>query len=103
MTDRTVPGQRRKFYERYLRGDPYQQIANSAGVSRESVRYWCRRQRDGGTTQTTYRREPARLLGCFAPVVRYVILRLRLEHPRCGPNRIRAKLRKRPAPAGLRN
>ena len=102
MTDRTAPGRRRQFYERHLRGETYQQIAASAGVSRECVRYWCRRQRDGGTTQTTYRREPAGLLGHFAPVVRYVILRLRLEHPRWGPNRIRAKLKQRLALTGLR-
>jgi transposase InsO family protein len=31
-----------------------------------------------------------------------VILRLRLEHPRWGPNRIRAKLKQRPALKGLR-
>jgi hypothetical protein len=102
MTDRTTPRQRREFYQRHLRGETYQQIADSAGVSRECVRYWCRRQRDGGTPETSYRRIPAGLLGRFAPLVRYGILRLRLEHPRWGPSRIRAKLKKRPALRGLR-
>jgi transposase InsO family protein len=35
-------------------------------------------------------------------MVRYCILRLRLEHPRWGPNRIREKLKKRPAVRNLR-
>jgi transposase InsO family protein len=37
------------------------------------------------------------LLSRFDPKVRYAILRLRLKHPRWGPNRIRARLKKRPS------
>jgi hypothetical protein len=102
MADQTTPEQRREFYERHLRGETYQEIADSAGVSRECVRKWCRRQRDGGDTQTRYRREPAGLLGSFVAMVRYVILRLRLEHPRWGPSRIRIGLTKRPSLKGMR-
>jgi transposase InsO family protein len=99
---RTTFRQRREFYERHLRGETYREIADSEGVSKECVRYWCRRQRDGGSCGTIYRRRPARLLGRFHPLVRYCILRLRLEHPRWGPNRIREKLKKRPSQRGLR-
>lgn len=101
MANRTAPRQRRKFYERHLRGETYQEIATDERVSKECVRYWCRRQRDGGSCQTTYQRKPSGLLSKSHPLVRYVILRLRLEHPRWGPNRIREKLKKRPSLKGM--
>jgi len=101
MTIWTTTQQRQEFYERYQRGENYQKIADDSGVSKECVRYWCRRQRDGGNCQTVYRRELAGLLSRFAPRMRYCILRLRLEHPRWGPNRIRERLNKRPSLRGL--
>lgn len=101
MSKRTTPQQRRVFYESHLRGETYAEIAERLAVSLECVRYWCRRQRDGGMCHTTYSRQPAGLLGRFDPKVRYWILRLRLEHPRWGPNRIRARLAKLPSLHGL--
>ena len=101
MGHRTTPDQHRDFYRRHLRGETYQEIADSAGVCKECVRYWCRRQRDGGGPQNTYRREPRGLLSQFHPRVRYCVLRLRLEHPRWGPNRIRAALGKRRSLKGM--
>jgi transposase InsO family protein len=101
MPGRTTPRQRCRFYERHLRGETYQEIADSEGVSRGCVRYWCRRQRDGGGCRTIYRRKAAGLLSQFHPLVRYCILRLRLEHPRWGPNRIREKLKKRASLRGI--
>lgn len=101
MTIWTTTQQRQEFYERHQRGENYQKIADDSGVSKECVRYWCRRQRDGGNCQTVYRRELAGLLSRFAPRMRYCILRLRLEHPRWGPNRIRERLNKRPSLRGL--
>lgn len=102
MAIQTTPGQRRRFYERHLRGETYPEIAEDEKVSQECVRYWCRRQRDGGTCQSQYRRAPGGLLTRFDPKVRYCILRLRLEHPRWGPNRIVAKMKKRPSLKSLR-
>ena len=101
MARQTTPEQRRSFYQRHLQGRTYQEIADHEGVSKECVRYWCRRQRDGGIVQSRYRRVPAGLLSRFDPKVRYGILRLRLEHPRWGPNRIHARLRKRSSLHGL--
>jgi len=101
MAKRTTARQRRAFYERHLRGETYQEIADSAGVSKECVRYWYRRQRDGGNCQTMYHRRSTGLLSRFDPLVRYCILRLRLEHPRWGPNRIRERLKKRLSLRGL--
>lgn len=101
MAQRTTRRQRRAFYKRHLQGETYQEIADSASVSKECVRYWCRRQRDGGDCQSRYCRQPQGLLSRFDPLVRYGILRLRLEHPRWGPNRIRERLKKRPSLRGF--
>ena len=101
MTKRTTPLQRRRFYERHLRGETYQEIADSEGVSKGCVRYWCRCQRDGGSCESKYHRQPAGLLSGSDPLIRYCILRLKLEHPRWGPNRIRERLKKRRSLRGL--
>lgn len=97
MNKRTTPQLRKEFYQSYLGGETYEAIADRERFSRECVRYWCRRQRDGGSCQTRYYRETGRKLSRFSPLVRYCILRLRLEHPRWGPNRIRVGLSKHPA------
>lgn len=97
-----MPQQRRQFYEFYLDGTTYQEIADHFGVSKECVRYWCRRQRDGKGCGTCFHRKAAGPLSRSNPKVRYCILRLRLEHPRWGPNRIWAKLKKRPSLQGLK-
>lgn len=97
MTLKTTPDQRRKFYDRHRNGEGYQEIADLYGLSKECVRYWCRRQRDGGSCETAYQRRRATgLQQRIEPRVRYVILRLRLENPRWGPNRILAGLKRRP-------
>jgi len=98
----TTIQQRQAFYEKHQRGETYQEIADYSGVSKECVRYWCRRQRDGKGSETSYHRKPRGLLNNFDPKVRYCVLRLRLEHPRWGPNRILAKLEKRSSLRGLR-
>ena len=95
MKRQTTPGQRREFYERHQGGETYQAIADHYRVSKECVRYWCRHQRDGGGCETAYQRAPSGLLSHFRPLVRYCILRLRLKHPRWGPNRIWKKMEKR--------
>lgn len=109
MQKHTTPDQRREFYKAYQRGETYREIAERCGVSRECVRYWCRRQRDGGSCETVYYKEPLGVLSNSDPLVRYCILRLRLEHPRWGPDRIRTRLEKRsslramklPSPASI--
>jgi transposase InsO family protein len=97
MGKQTTPDQRRTFYELHQQGLSYPEIADQYQVSRECVRYWCRRQRDGGSSKTTYRRAPGGLLSRFDGLVRYCILRLRREHPRWGPGTIRFHLSKRPS------
>jgi hypothetical protein len=102
MHQQTSPAQRRQFYTLHQQGQTYAEIARRFGISKMCVRHWCRRLRDGKDAQTTYRRKPLGLLRRFHVRVRYVILRLRLEHPHWGPNRILVKLRKRPSLLGLK-
>ncbi len=97
MKRQTSPRERRAFYERHQAGETYAAIAQAYGVSLECVRYWCRRQRDGVSCQSQYRREPTGLLSQFDPLVRYAILRLKLAHPRWGPKWLRIHLAKRPS------
>lgn len=93
--NKTSPEQRKGFYQRHQRGETYQEIADDRGVSKECVRYWCRRQRDGGDCQNRYHRSSPGILSSFASIVRYVILRLKLEHPRWGRERIHYHLSRR--------
>ena len=99
MKRQTTARERQMFYEQHQAGKTYAAIAQAYGVSQECVRYWCRRQRDGGGCQNRYYREPSGLLSGFDPLVRYGILRLKLAHPRWGPKWLRYHLSKRP---GLR-
>lgn len=102
MAKRTSVSQRHEFHRRHQAGQSYPAIAEQMGVSPACVRYWCRRQRDGGDCQTRYACPSPGVLSRFDAKVRYVILRLRLEHPRWGPSRIRVRLKKRPSLKGLR-
>lgn len=101
MTIRTTEGQRRMFYSLHVAGQAYAEIAQRFGVSEECVRYWCRRQRDGHDCVTRHTgRPPGHLCDCDF-LVRYCILRLKCEHPRWGPSRIRYHLGKRPSLTGM--
>jgi len=100
MTVKTSEAERQLFYELHQEGATYAELSERFRVSQMCIRYWCRRQRDGQGCRKRYKRERLGLLGRFHPRVRYVILRLRLKHPRWGPNRLRAQLKKRPSLLG---
>lgn len=102
MLSHTTPEQRKEFYRRHQQGETYPEIAAGAGVSVECVRYWCRRQRDGGSGQSRYPGRPNGLLQRFDGLVRYWLLRLRLKHPRWGPGSLRTHLKKHPSLHGKR-
>jgi len=102
MRKHTTPSQRRTFYELHEQGLSYREIAQQHDVSRECVRYWCRRQRDGDSCKSSYQRKPSGVLSCFDGLVRYKVLRFRLEHPKWGPGTIRYHLTKVPSLKGLR-
>lgn len=95
MAKETTLRQRREFFVRKYRGESYQEIADDTGYAYETVRKWCRRQRDGESIETRYQRRSKGALSTFAPEVRYVILRLRLDHPGWGPGFNRYHLRER--------
>jgi hypothetical protein len=97
MVQQTTPSERQQFYARFVDGQTYEQIADEHGRSVECVRYWCRRQRDGQPCVTQQQRSTKDALSRFSPLVRYAVLRLRLQHPRWGPHSIHLALTKRPA------
>lgn len=101
MTIQTTPDQRRAFFTAHQCGQTYAHIAAKFQVSTECVRYWCRRQRDGGSVETRYAPRPSGPLDRFHARVRLVILRLRLRHPRWGRRRLHQALRERPSLRGL--
>jgi transposase InsO family protein len=101
MAKQTTVVQRQEFYQRHQAGESYQDIALGLGVSKECVRYWRRRQRDGGDCQNRYQRGHSGLLSRFDPKVGYAIMRLKLAHPRWGPRSIRHHLKKRSSLKGL--
>lgn len=96
MRKQTIPEQRREFYAAHQRGETYREIAERYDVSKECVRNWCRRQRDGGNCESVYHKKSPGILNGFDDLVGYYILHLKLTHPRWGPNRIRVKLEKQP-------
>ena len=102
MTVKTNPEQRERFWQRHQKGESYQVIADDEAVSYECVRYWCRRQRDGGDSQSRYHRVSRGLLATCDPMVKYAVLRLRLENPRWGPNRLGYHLGKRKSLQGMK-
>lgn len=101
MVKQTTVGQRCEFYQRHQAGESYVEIAMQMGFSKECVRYWCRRQRDGGDCESRYHRKRPGILSHFDAKVGYAIMRLRLEHPRWGPRSIRHRLKKRCSLKGL--
>ena len=101
MQKRTDATQRREFYRRHLRGESYADIAAAAGFSKECVRYWCRRQKRGGSVISHYPGPAPGLLQRFHPMVRFVVLKLRWRHRGWGPAAIRLGLQKRPSLAHL--
>ena len=101
MARRTTPTERRTFFELHEQGLSYGAIADQYQVSRECVRNWCRRLRDGGSCETKYHKERTGILSRFDGLVRYCILRLRLQHKNWGPDRIRYHLGRRKSLKGM--
>lgn len=102
MRARTTLEERAEFILRHQGGETLGEIAQAYGVSHSCVRYWWRCYQRNEGLQSHYHREASGVLTRFAPLVRYVILRLRLAHPKWGPSRIRYHLRQRPSLRGIR-
>lgn len=101
-TQYTTYTERVEMVKRKLDGETLQEIAAAMGWSFECVRKWWRRFRDGG--YEALRSAPRHAPGPMAHShlrVRYVALRLKCEHPKWGPEVIRARMAERPALKGM--
>ena len=104
MAVKTTLDMRRKFFEMHLHGMSYQSIGDMYGLSRECVRGWCRRQRDGKGLQshTQGAAKHAGPLQRFDPMMSTCILCLRRANCHWGPSRILFKLKECPPMKGKR-
>lgn len=102
MAARTTKEQREAFIRRHASGETFGEIAQAYGVSWSCVRFWWRHFLRGQGVATHYVHGRHRVLRRFVPIVRYVILRLRLTHPHWGPRRLRYHLTQRPSLVGQR-
>ena len=98
---KTTADQREAFYRRHIAGETYGEIASDVGVSVGCVRYWYRKLKQGGASQSQYPGRPRGLLKTFAPKIADAVLDLRQSHPRWGPKSIRHQLDKVESLAGL--
>lgn len=94
MRHYTSENDRQRFYELHEKGQIYETIAETFGVSKECVRMWYRRLRAGGTTKDRYTNPRAGVLSQFSDEVKAAILTLREAHCRWGPASIRLHLEK---------
>lgn len=91
---RTTVAERNDFTDRHAAGESYEEIAEDAGWSQWTVRYWCRQARDGGRIALDPpdgRKARGGPMSTFPGVVRYCFLRIKLEHPGWGADVARAR------------
>jgi transposase len=106
MTDRTTThAQRIEMVHRHQQGQSYHQIAHALGLNYYTVRKWCRRYRrhnwPGIEPRSPAHRRPG-TLSHFHPLVKYVTLKLKRQHPGWGLDKLRLELQRRPALGGQR-
>ena len=96
--------ERVRIVEQHIGGATMRAIADSLELNLFTVRHWWRVYRDGGWSALT----PAAkgpgwcgALGRFDPMVKYVVLRLKREHPGWGLPMLRLHMQRRPSLAGL--
>ncbi len=102
MNAKTTIEQRKLFYGLHQQEQGYEEIAERFCVSKECVRYWCRKQRDGQKVDSQSREWAKRGSRVrIHPKVRFVILRFKLKHRKWGPNCILTYLRERTSLQGI--
>jgi hypothetical protein len=100
----TTHAQRIEIVERHLAGETLPAIAQALGLSRYTTRLWWRAYRKGGwpaLEPTPKGPSTVGPLGRFSPRIKYVALRLKLEHPSWGLPILLLHLRRRPSLQGL--
>jgi hypothetical protein len=101
----TTHAERVDIVERHLAGETLSAIAEHLELSRYTVRHWWRAYRDHGWVGLEPKPKGPPFvgsLGRFAPLVKYVALRLKREHPAWGPDMLRLHLSRRPSLKGQR-
>ena len=101
----TTHAERVDIVERHLAGETLSAIAEHLELSRYTVRHWWRAYRDRGWVGLEPKpKGPPTVgpLGRFAPLVKYVALRLKREHPAWGPEMLRLHMSRRPSLKGWR-
>ena len=103
-TRATTVQQRQEMARLADQGESYQSVADQAGVSFWTARKWIRQARRGGLPAlvTTLGRPASGPLSSFDPLVRYVALRLKLEHKTWGAAYVVKKMGERPPLKGKR-
>lgn len=100
----TTHAERVEIVERHQAGETLSEIAKQLQLNRFTVRHWWRAFRDGGWAALEPKpKGPSEVgpLGRFDPLVKYVALRLKREHPAWGPEILRLHMRRRPSLKGL--
>jgi transposase InsO family protein len=100
----TTHAERVEIVERHQAGETLKAIAERLGLSKYTVRQWWRAFRDGGwaALEPMVKGPPVvGPLGRFDPLVKYVALRLKREHPGWGPDMLRLHMGRRPSLQGL--
>jgi hypothetical protein len=100
----TTHAERVEIVERHQAGETSSAIAESLQLNRYTVRHWWRAFRAGDWSALEPRAQgPPAVgpLGRFDPLVKYVALRLKWEHPAWGAEVLRLHMRRRPSLQGL--
>lgn len=101
----TTHAERVEMVERHLAGETLDDIAESLDLNMYTVRQWWRAYRDGGwpALEPVSKGPPeVGTLGRFDPLVKYVALRLKREHPAWGTPILRLHMQRRPSLKGRR-
>ena len=104
MTKRTTDhGERVIIIERHLAGEPLGKIAQSMSLSRYTTRKWWRVYRKNGWSGLEPKQPGPAATGSlsqFDPLIKYVVLRLKREHPGWGLDMLLLALSRRASLAG---
>ena len=94
----TTHAERVQMIELHQRGKSLSQIAEEMKCNYYTVRKWWRKYRQNGWEGIEVRAKGPPLvgrMGRFSPLVKYVALRLKREHPGWGPDKLRLEMSRR--------